>query len=664
MSDRKKNSILIVDDERANISLLKTVLSTEYTIYASSDGQNAIETANEFLPDVILLDIIMPEMDGYEVIATLKKSEKTRDIPVIFITGLDNADAEKKGLGLGAADYIPKPFNPDIVKLRVQNQLKIINNTHELDERLRQQTLVTEISHNFIIEANADSLYADTLHMIGEFMGIATALLYMLEDNDNALICRSEWLNPELNLKTRIGDRIELKEQTVSHINNLLKNSKEGICFCSNDPSLKDLIVLTREYISNYIGLPVFIKGEMCAVLAFSRKEDEWEWSKNERNLIFLVADMFSGIFERAAMERQYSIVENSPNLILYITADANLEYVNPAVSAVTGYTQHELIEKGLSAIFDEKVLSDIKEKHIPDAMRGGAVQFESDMIRKDGEKRIWMLSVVQTGKNNLGIITSDLTEIRELEAGLIIAKEHAEYSNRAKGEFLSRMSHEMKTPMNTIIGMMQVAKSQGIPNNIKEYCNEINVAANHLMGMISDILDLSGIGYEMFKLSDSIFDFNTMMKNILQAIGYNASQKKQELTSNIDLAIPVLLSGDERCLKQVVVNLLANAVKFTPEHGKINLDVSVLNEDDKTITLQINVADNGVGISKEHQSKLFDVFEQVDGSDTRKHEGIGIGLALSKRIIELMGGNIWIESELGKGAKFYFTCKLKKIDD
>ncbi|MCL2702402.1 MAG: response regulator [Defluviitaleaceae bacterium] len=123
MDGEKKNSVLIVDDERSNISMLRSILGQDYTVYASSDGQAAIETAEEFTPDVILLDIIMPDMDGYDVIAALKDSKTTKDIPVIFITGLDNPEAEEKGLALGAAGFIPKPFNPAAVKLSVQNQL-------------------------------------------------------------------------------------------------------------------------------------------------------------------------------------------------------------------------------------------------------------------------------------------------------------------------------------------------------------------------------------------------------------------------------------------------------------------------------------------------------------------------------------------------------------
>ena len=128
----KKNSVLIVDDERSNISILRNILGADYTIYASCDGPDAIETAEEFLPDMILLDIIMPDMDGYSVLQALKSNEATKDIPVIFITGLDNTEAEEQGLSLGAVDFISKPFQPTIVKLRVQLQVNLVNHSRAL----------------------------------------------------------------------------------------------------------------------------------------------------------------------------------------------------------------------------------------------------------------------------------------------------------------------------------------------------------------------------------------------------------------------------------------------------------------------------------------------------------------------------------------------------
>jgi len=655
MNNRKRNSVLIVDDERASISALNNILNHDYTIYASSNGQDAIETAEEFLPDIILLDVLMPDMDGYDVICALKKSANTCDIPVIIITGLGNIDDEEKGLALGAADYITKPFHPVIVKLRVQNHLKLV-------ERLRQQAFMTRISQNFLTDTYTESLYTDTLSMVGEFMNLASALLYSYNEDNKTFICQNEWLNPECNFKTRIGDVIVLNENSNNAINYLLSADNKNMYLRSSDPLLTDSIKFGGKFSNNFITTPVFIKGRLSAILVFFMENIKWNWSSSEIDLAVLVTSIFSGVFERDAMERQYSMVENSPNIVLYISSDASIEYVNPAALTVTGYTKPELITQGLGAIFSDSTLDDIKEKYIPASMRGESVLFETELIRKDGAKRILMISLIPVGKNNFGFITRDLTEIRELEAGLIASKEHAEYLSRAKSEFLSRMSHEMRTPMNAIMGLLQIADIQGVPENMKDHLKKMNGAAHSLLHLIDDVLDFSDMEYDVFKLSESVFNFNVMIRDVLLAADDKASQKKQLINCSIDPEIPISVIGDEKRLKQVIKNILGNAVKYSPEEGDICFNACIVGADNKTITVRFEVTDNGIGISKEQHDKLFSMFEQGDGSINREYSGIGIGLALSKRIIEMMGGDIIVESEPGKGTKFYFTCIFKKV--
>lgn len=533
MSNRRKNSILIVDDERDNISSLTAILGPDHTIYASTDGKDSIETAEKFLPDIILLDVLMPEMDGYDVITVLKNSEKTRDIPVIFITGLDNTNAEIKGLALGAVDYIVKPFHPAIVKLRVQHHIQLI-------ERLRQQKLMTKIAHNFLASAQTNTLHTDALRMVGEFMGITTILLYKLEANSNTLVCKNEWLNPEINLETRIGDKIELNDKIISDVNNLLTENEKDICLNSKKSLLKESIKINKPHIDNFITTPIYIKGKMRATLVFSKEDSEQEWSESEKGFAVLLASIFSGVFERDAMQ-------------------------------------------------------------------------------------------------------------------------NSEFLSRAKSLFLSRMNHEMRTPMNAIIGMLQVFDVIGVPDNIKDNCKAMNDAAHTLMRLINDVLDISDMEYGAYMVTNAAFDFKTMIWDILRIADNNASKRRQYFDCKVDPEIPVTLIGDEKNLRQIITTLLANAVKFTPEKGEINFDARLINDDNGIITLQIEVSDNGIGISKEQQDKLFSIFEQADGSLSREYGGIGLGLALSKRIIEMMDGDIWVESELGKGSKFYLTCKLKK---
>jgi signal transduction histidine kinase len=251
-------------------------------------------------------------------------------------------------------------------------------------------------------------------------------------------------------------------------------------------------------------------------------------------------------------------------------------------------------------------------------------------------------------------ILFHDMTEILE-------AKERAEQGSKAKSSFLANMSHEIRTPMNAIIGMTTIAKSSNDPAR-KEYCLEkIESASAHLLGIINDILDMSKIEEDKFELSFTEFDLAAMVQRTVNIFEFRLGEKKQTLTVNLAPELPKRIITDDQRLAQVIANLLSNAVKFTPEGGSISLSIQRL-EDDKPdfCTLEVKVADTGIGIPLEHQSKLFASFVQVDSSIGRKFGGTGLGLAISKKIVELMDGNIWIESETGKGATFIFTFRAE----
>ncbi|MDR2665373.1 MAG: response regulator [Oscillospiraceae bacterium] len=233
--------------------------------------------------------------------------------------------------------------------------------------------------------------------------------------------------------------------------------------------------------------------------------------------------------------------------------------------------------------------------------------------------------------------------------------------ASRAKSDFLSNMSHEMRTPMNAIIGMTAIGKmSTGTER--KDYAfDKIESASSHLLGVINDILDMSKIEAGKLELSPAEFDFEKMLRKVVNVVGFRVEEKSQDFIVNIDKDIPRSLIGDEQRLAQVITNLLSNAVKFTPDGGKIYLNSCLDGEDDGQYTVRFEVADTGIGISPEQQKKLFAPFQQAESSTSRKYGGTGLGLAISKNIAEMMGGRIWLESEPGQGSKFSFTARLRR---
>ncbi|MDR1100457.1 MAG: response regulator [Treponema sp.] len=240
-------------------------------------------------------------------------------------------------------------------------------------------------------------------------------------------------------------------------------------------------------------------------------------------------------------------------------------------------------------------------------------------------------------------------------------ALKQAEKASQAKSIFLANMSHEIRTPMNAIIGMTAIAKSSQDMER-KEYClDKIEDASNHLLGVINDILDMSKIEANKFELSFTDFNFEKMLQKVVNVITFRVDEKRLDFTVHIGRNIPRGLYGDEQRLAQVITNLLSNAVKFTPEQGSIRLDTELETEEDGVCTIRISVADSGIGITKEQKSRLFSSFEQADSSTSRKFGGTGLGLAISKRIVGMMNGEIWVESEPGKGSTFTFRVQIKR---
>ncbi len=253
-------------------------------------------------------------------------------------------------------------------------------------------------------------------------------------------------------------------------------------------------------------------------------------------------------------------------------------------------------------------------------------------------------------------VTTADVTEIQN-------ARNKAEQASRAKGDFLSNMSHEMRTPMNAIIGMSNIgATSADIER--KDYCfNKIQDASTHLLGVINDVLDMSKIEAMKFRLSPTEFGFEKTLQRVVNVINLRVEEKRQNFLLHVDENIPETLYGDDQRLAQVITNLLSNAVKFTEERGTIQLSAKLVSEVDGDCEIEVAVRDNGIGISQEQQERLFSSFEQAETNITRKFGGTGLGLVISKNIVEMMGGRIWIESELGRGSVFTFTIHAHRVE-
>ncbi|MDR2692857.1 MAG: response regulator [Chitinispirillales bacterium] len=254
------------------------------------------------------------------------------------------------------------------------------------------------------------------------------------------------------------------------------------------------------------------------------------------------------------------------------------------------------------------------------------------------------------------------VASVEEMNKRALEGLNAAEFANRSKSEFLSRMSHEIRSPMNAIIGMTQIARaSSANPEKVQDCLTKINGASKHLLALINDVLDMSKIEANKFELSNTEFSLDTALNKIYDMMNVKAEEKGQTLSLTIDKKLPEYVVSDELRFSQVIANLVSNAVKFTDEGGKIDIYVRIAGGNGNECVIGVEVKDTGIGLTEEQSAKLFKPFEQADITILRKFGGTGLGLAINKRIVEMMGGTISVSSVPGKGSTFSFTAKMRK---
>jgi two-component system, sensor histidine kinase and response regulator len=364
---------------------------------------------------------------------------------------------------------------------------------------------------------------------------------------------------------------------------------------------------------------------------------------------------------ELQASEARYRLLfERSLAGLYRSTLDGRLLDCNEAFSRIFGYPSREAcLRDPTTALYPD---AETRESFVQALRRQTQLSdVESLLWRKDGSP-VWVLenaSLLEGNDDGTDVIEGtilDITPRKQTEAALHQAMDAAQAANRAKSEFLANMSHEIRTPMNGIIGMTELALGTELAPEQREYLELVRSSADSLLGLINDILDFSKIEAGKLDLDRIDFDLGYALDETIRLLAPSAHQKGLELALQIHPDVPSTLHGDPARLRQVIVNLISNAIKFT-ETGEVVLRVEPERRDAGDVVLHFTVADTGIGIPQDKQGAIFESFTQADSSTTRRFGGTGLGLSIASQLVALMEGRIWVESQIGKGSTFHFTA-------
>jgi PAS domain S-box-containing protein len=683
MSDRKvashKGDILVVDDIPANLHLLSQVLTEQgYKARAVTSGARALEAVRANPPDLILLDIIMPEMSGYEVCRLLKADAQSQDIPIIFISALDATEDKVQAFAAGGVDYVTKPLQSEEVLARVETHLALRDLQRDLQERnsqlqqeiatrkqaestLRQRNrelaLLNQAGQAFTSSLDLDEIFTTILEEVRNLLGAFASSIWLIDPETGDLVCQQA-TGPKSELVS--GWRLRQGQGVVGWV--VLTGESLIVLDTRSDQrhfqgvgqeigrELRSLLCVPLQVKERTIGALEIVDEkadrfiEADQVLLESLAAAASIAIENARLVEGLEAEVVARTKEIVAeRDKSMAILHSVADGIATVDMDMNIQYINNAFTHLTGYTASEALAQQMRVLIGQRMLDqDWQSLRLAQAT-GEDWYGETTIQRKDGRVYDAMLTIapMRDAEGELvGYVTShrDISQRKDMD--------------RARSRFLDNVSHQLRTPVTTLQLYAHLLLQKDLPEEVRHHVQTMEHEIAHLIHLIQDSLEMTVLDSGK---AVTLWEPISLLATIEDC--FNRHRDHAEGSGLILTVMPFptstpIVRGDEARLAQALDEVVDNAINFDSPGGQVTLAIDTV-EDEEQTWVTIGVQDTGPGISPEEQEKVFDRFFRGEIAESGHIPGTGLGLSIAQEIVRAHGGKITVESQLGEGTTF-----------